>query len=173
MTTDLDLSDSAPDVALARFGWDVPAWIDQDITLADLASIEYGGCASGAYMPAVIYHKAMATMGEYGDDVLESLDDYVDAGLVTIKSGESWAGLCCQILSTAVEVWASRELDAWRERFDNDARDMVESFDDGAYEDLATDTGPDMYPENRWTQLAAAILDGQTAEQAVEGLVSK
>ena len=34
---------------------DVPGWIDQDITPADVAAIVQGGCASGAYMPAVTY----------------------------------------------------------------------------------------------------------------------
>ena len=36
----------------------VPEWIDQDLTIYDVDSIIQGGCASGAYMPAVIYHEA-------------------------------------------------------------------------------------------------------------------
>ena len=34
---------------------DTPRWIDKDISPADIAAIIQGGCASGAYMPAVIF----------------------------------------------------------------------------------------------------------------------
>ena len=51
----------------------VPNWIEQDITHADIAAIVQGGCASGAYMPAVTYATAAAVMAEHGDDVLQYL----------------------------------------------------------------------------------------------------
>jgi len=85
---------------------DVPAWLADDISPSDVAAIVQGGCASGAYMPAVTYHQALATMGEHGDDVLE----YIENALGEVpqpKKGESWAGLACFYLSTAVELWAS------------------------------------------------------------------
>lgn len=92
---------------LTDLGIRVPGWIEQDISPADVAAILNGGCFSGAYMPAVTYHKAMATMGQYGDEVLDSL---TDAGLdvpVIAAANESWAGYCCRVLSAAVEAWAS------------------------------------------------------------------
>ena len=49
---------------------EVPGWIDQDISPQNIAAIVQGGCASGAYMPAVTYHQALETMSEYGDDIL-------------------------------------------------------------------------------------------------------
>lgn len=87
---------------------EVPAWIEDDITCADIAAICEGGCASGAYMPAVTYHKALQTMSDHGDDVLQYIDD-VGCG---ISGGDlvgegSWAGMACYLLSMAVELWAS------------------------------------------------------------------
>lgn len=91
---------------LVDFGIEVPAWIEQDISALDVESIIQGGCSSGAYMPAVAYHSALKTMQEYGDDVLQYIEDVL--GYVpNPKPGESWAGMACHYLSTAVELWAS------------------------------------------------------------------
>ena len=49
----------------------VPRWIEQDISPSDVAAIVQGGCASGAYMPAVTYYDATQTMNEHGDDILQ------------------------------------------------------------------------------------------------------
>lgn len=91
-----------------ELGVDVPAWIDQDIDGSTLAAIVQGGCASGAYMPAVTYHEALATMAEHGDDILdfiESIYGYVPS--LSPASG-SWAGIACNVVSEAVELWASQ-----------------------------------------------------------------
>ena len=91
----------------ANMADDIPAWIDQDITPADVAAIMQGGCASGAYMPAVTYHTARQVMAEHGDDVL----DYIEAELGEIPApapGTSWSGIACHYLSMAVELWAER-----------------------------------------------------------------
>ena len=85
---------------------EVPAWISQDISPSDVAAILQGGCASGAYMPAVIYHQALETMKEHGDDVLQFIEDRLGE-LPAPKKGESWSGLVCFYLSCAVELWAS------------------------------------------------------------------
>lgn len=88
---------------------EVPDWIDQDITVSQLMAIRHGGCASGAYMPAVTYYKAKETMGEHGDDVLE----YIERSLGELPqppASESWSGIACFYLSAAVELWASETL---------------------------------------------------------------
>ena len=85
---------------------DLPAWItDREITLDDIDAICQGGCASGAYMPAVTYYDASVTMGEHGDDVL----DYIDSAMGELPSigGQSWSQMACTYLSAAVEIWAS------------------------------------------------------------------
>ena len=87
------------------YGIEVPAWIDRDISLDDIRNILQGGCASGAYMPAVTYYQALKTMGAYGDDVLQYIDDAI--GELPDASGESWAGMACKYLSAAVELWCS------------------------------------------------------------------
>ena len=82
-----------------------PDWIAYPLTAMDIASICQGGCASGSYMPAVTYHKAIDTMAEYGDEVLQYIDDVLGE-LPRIRAGESWGGFCCTFLSLAVELWA-------------------------------------------------------------------
>jgi len=85
---------------------EVPAWIEQDITPCDVAAIIQGGCASGAYMPAVTYHTANKTMAEHGDDVLDFIQETL-ADLPPPPADSSWSGMACFYLSCAVELWAS------------------------------------------------------------------
>lgn len=83
---------------------DIPDWIDRDIDGATIDAIVQGGCASGAYMPAVRYYAARQTMAEHGDDVLQFIEDRL--GELPDVTGESWSGVCCKFLSLAVELWA-------------------------------------------------------------------
>lgn len=86
---------------------DVPAWIDQKITPYDIAAIEQGGCASGAYMPAVTYSDARNTMAAHGDDVLEYVvDSYGELPKPPAHYAETWSRLACFYLSCAVEIYA-------------------------------------------------------------------
>lgn len=89
----------------ARDFIEIPPWIDPDIYVAQIAAILQGGCASGAYMPAVCYPDARRTMAERGDDVLAYIEEsYGD--IPAPKSGESWSGIACYYLTMAVELWA-------------------------------------------------------------------
>jgi hypothetical protein len=83
---------------------DVPDWIVPDISPNDVAAIVQGGCASGAYMPAVTYYDALKTMAEHGDEVL----DYIEgaAGELPDISGQGWSQMATTYLSCAVEIWA-------------------------------------------------------------------
>lgn len=82
-----------------------PAWIEYDLTAMDIASICNGGCASGSYMPAVIYWKANDTMANHGDEVLDYIVEQLGE-LPAVPKFESWRGMACLFLSTAVELWA-------------------------------------------------------------------
>lgn len=84
---------------------EIPDWINSDISPHEVAAIIQGGCASGAYMPAVTYHKALATMQEHGDDVLQYIEDQL--GELPSVTGQSWGQMACTYLSAAVELWAS------------------------------------------------------------------
>lgn len=84
---------------------DVPPWIEDNITGTDVAAIIQGGCASGAYMPAVTYHHAAGTMTKHGDDVLQFVEDNYGE-LPPVPQGESWSGIAVFYLSVAVELWA-------------------------------------------------------------------
>lgn len=84
-----------------------PDWIEPGIDLTDIENIQYGGCASGAYMPAVTYYKAIQTMSVHGDDVLQYIEDNYGELPQPVK-GESWGGLACFYLSLAVELWAGQ-----------------------------------------------------------------
>ena len=93
------IKDVAPDV-------DIPRWIDADISPNDVAAIIQGGCASGAYMPAVTYYAAARMMAEEGDNVLQYIQDALGE-LPKPSDDESWGGMACFFLSYAVELWAS------------------------------------------------------------------
>lgn len=84
---------------------DVPGWIESDITWGDVLAIRQGGCASGAYMPAATYHQAAATMADFGDLVLEHLEECLGE-IPQPPADSSWSGMACFYLSLAVETWA-------------------------------------------------------------------
>ena len=88
------------------FGIDVPCFIDQQITPATVAAILQGGCSSGAYMPAVTYWQALATMGEHGDEVMQAVEDSGWELTADMITGASWGGIAVLFLSLAVEAWA-------------------------------------------------------------------
>jgi hypothetical protein len=93
---------------------DLPAWLESDISPADIAAILKGGCASGAYMPAVTYYTAAKTMAEHGDDVLEYIES--NYGPLPDVNGQAWSQMACTYLSCAVELWACNvesELEAY------------------------------------------------------------
>lgn len=102
MDTDEMWNDNEP---VTTHGLTVPDWIDQDITPCDVASIVQGGCASGAYMPAVTYYQALETMQKHGDDVLQYIQDNVGE-LPKPSDDISWSGLAVFYLSYAVDLWA-------------------------------------------------------------------
>jgi len=85
---------------------DQPAWITQELGIADIQAIQQGGCASGAYLPAVTYYLALYTMRRHGDEVIEYLSD--NYGDMPVPEGLSWSHLNVYFLSSAVECWASQ-----------------------------------------------------------------
>ena len=91
---------------LRELGIHVPRWIDQDIDTYQVEAIAQGGCASGAYMPAVTYHEARETMNSHGDDVLDWLEDALGE-LPRVPEHSSWSGMAVHYLSYAVDLWAS------------------------------------------------------------------
>ena len=115
MTEDEMWNDDKP---VTDYEIDVPAWIEQDIAPSQIMAIYQGGCASGAYMPAVTYHEAAGTMQEHGDDVLQFIQDALGE-LPKPKDDESWSGMACFYLSAAVELWAMTAHDEL-ERFEPD-----------------------------------------------------
>lgn len=81
-----------------------PAWITQALSPSDIAAINQGGCASGAYMPAVTYYDASQVMALNGNEVLQYIEDNYDE-LPPIPKGESWSGIAVFYLSVAVELF--------------------------------------------------------------------
>ena len=109
----------------------IPDWIrgGKDLDSDDIDAICQGGCASGAFMPAVTYWQALETMSEHGDDVLQFIQDSYGE-LPKPRDDESWAGMAVHYLSVAVEIWASgaeSEVEAFRTNLDEDHRDMLAS----------------------------------------------
>ena len=81
-----------------------PDWITQPLSPADIAAINQGGCASGAYMPAVTYYDAAQTMAVHGDDVLQYIED-IYGEVPAPNSDDSWSQYACFYLSLAVETF--------------------------------------------------------------------
>jgi len=82
---------------------DTPPWLNE-LEVYDFQAIQQGGCESGAYMPAVTYYTANKIMAEYGDDVLEYIEDNIGE-IPPIGERNSWSGYACKLLSYAVELW--------------------------------------------------------------------
>ena len=87
-----------------------PKWIVGDQTGCDIAAIMQGGCASGAYMPAVTYYQANDTMAQFGDEILEYIEESYGE-IPQPNKGESWSGIAVFYLSVAVELWATTTYD--------------------------------------------------------------
>lgn len=84
-----------------------PRWMGgEEMEGWTVGAIQYGGCASGAYMPAVTYHTALETMNEYGSEIIEYLED-VYGEIPQPPKGETWSGLAVFYFSLAVETWAA------------------------------------------------------------------
>lgn len=115
----MDIYD-AEETELKALDIDVPAWIEQDIETHQVAAINEGGCASGAYMPAVTYYQAAQTMAEHGDDVLNYI---MQSGFDSVPAldidADSWQGYACKVLSVAVELWAMQVVDEIEQALDD------------------------------------------------------
>lgn len=89
--------------------FEIPAWIEQDITVCTVRAICQGGCVSGAYMPAVTYFDAKHTMAEHGEEIFDFITDHLgDSGLD--NDCTSFGMKCCAWMSCAVELWALKTL---------------------------------------------------------------
>lgn len=88
-----------------------PEWCE-GMTYADANAVTQGGCASGAWMPAVTYADATATMALHGDDVLEYVEDHYGE-IPAPPRVESWSGIAVFYLSAAVELFASQVVDGY------------------------------------------------------------
>ena len=88
-----------------RIDDETPCFVESGLEVYDIRAIQQGGCASGAYRPAVTYYNARKVMAEHGDEVL----DYIYNTVCELPStGDlSWSGICCLYLSYAVELWAN------------------------------------------------------------------
>lgn len=83
-----------------RFGMGVDS-------IEDLASIIQCGCASNAHR-SVYHHDAGKCMAEYGDDVLEYLEENYGE-IPAPRQGSSWNSIASDYLSTAIELWCSSQ----------------------------------------------------------------
>lgn len=112
---------------------EIPDWLDADLwenkseafvgagcgwlrghgplTPADVAAILKGGCESGSFMPAVTYWSAKAAMHRWGDEIFAYISERLD-DVPAPETCESWSGLACFYVSTAVELWAADTLAA-------------------------------------------------------------
>lgn len=111
------LVEAIDDIEVSKLGIELPEWIESDLLVCDVYAISEGGCASGAYMPAVTYFIANATMAVHGDDVLEYIESTLGE-IPTLPDNESWSGIAVHFLSIAVELFAGEvvaQIDSMKE----------------------------------------------------------
>lgn len=104
---EIKLSQTVKELENEDWDYNHPDWIEDDLTGEDIEAIQYGGCASGAYMPAVTYHEAAKTMNSHGNEVLEFVENYRFDDCFKLPFGISWDAIAVHFLSLAVELWAS------------------------------------------------------------------
>ena len=93
----------------ALAGLEIPAWIDQEITVCTVRAICQGGCVSGAYMPAVIYFEAKQTMAQHGSDIFDFIFDRLDKDGLRHECSD-FGMMCSFYVSSAVQLWAAEAL---------------------------------------------------------------
>jgi hypothetical protein len=75
----------------------------------DIEAVRQGGCASGAYMPAVTYCIAAECMYKFGHEIVEYLDQQgygTECEFLQLNPQEdTYAGWCVKVVSAAVEEW--------------------------------------------------------------------
>jgi len=76
--------------------------------VAELVAIYEGGCASGAYMPAVTYHIALSCMNECATSVEDMLEDSYQSEITFDFSSGGWVNLASDMCSRAVEAYVSQ-----------------------------------------------------------------
>jgi hypothetical protein len=74
-------------------------------SIGELQAIIQSGCASNAHR-SVFYHDAKNCMDEYGDDVLQYIED-CEGEVPHPPQDFSWSQLASFYLSCAVELWCS------------------------------------------------------------------
>lgn len=77
-------------------------------SIADLQAIQQGGCASGAYMPAVTYHTALECMAEHYEEIENILADHFTGGLNFDPATETWPTFASRLVAAAVECWVNQ-----------------------------------------------------------------
>lgn len=102
----IDTDQELADISICHYGIVAPRWTDECFSVSDIDNICHGGCASGAYMPAVTYWQARQMLNSRGDEVLQYIEDECGE-LPQPPKNVSWGGLMCFYLSCAVELWAS------------------------------------------------------------------
>lgn len=97
-----------------------PSFIGEGMTPNDMIAIYEGGCASGAWMDAVTYHKALEIMSDYKCDAIEYIIDSLGELPTPPKDCETWAHMAVFYLSYAVELWVSANIEEVADQLETD-----------------------------------------------------
>ena len=117
--TDLKtFTDDQGELWLLEIEEQIPEWMDEDVLLdtteageglsvSFLRDLCQHGCASGMYMPAILFTQAKDTMARCGDDVIT----YIWENLGEVPPPETcahpfYSAWCSHWVSMAVELWA-------------------------------------------------------------------
>lgn len=88
-------------------GLDVPPWADVSTIGAAVEIARHGAGACAAV--CCFYGEALATLTEYGDDVVTYLNDSGCVDTINLEpSAQSWCGFASHVLTIAVELWSAQ-----------------------------------------------------------------
>lgn len=83
----------------------------QPLSGTDIAAVIQGGCASGAWMPAVTYNRAAEILRDHEGEVFVLLEDAGIDPATLPGASRSYRQFGCDLVSAAVEVWCARWAD--------------------------------------------------------------
>ena len=77
--------------------------------LGDIQAIQQGGCASGAYMPAVTYYTAKEVLLEHENEILSLINEHHYTNEITFDmQNETIGQFAVNLVSMAVELWCQQ-----------------------------------------------------------------
>ena len=77
-------------------------------SISEMQAIIQGGCASGAYMPAVTYAVALECFTEHSNEITDLLEEFGYEDFTFCLKTETLSSFASSMVSAAVECWVNQ-----------------------------------------------------------------